>query len=405
MKSGTLFFVCIMFVVPLFGADASFPGLEMLVATSRWNVDDMAVGTNGETDLVVWASSNRLYGVRVAASGDVIDKSPLQLGGFASNPSVASDGTRFVVMWTEGPGEPGRPLSFWLSVVEPRGDPAPAVAIVANADRRSRPRIAYGAGRFAFGWRLYSEDVTTAPPPGRLSFLEVLSTGASVESFPAPFEYNAYPIEVVPTAEGAVAVSYAQVLIPSTGNCGIPPCIGLWWGPRYRELEIREGAAVPVSVSAPVAALVSGVALARTAGQSMLMWAADESVRQGADTIRRMWARDGETPDPAAAEVLFSSPGAAIESLSAAVSPSGLWLAWIDRMIDYEPRMDPTAFCEVVTAEGEKTVYPLMQNASLVDLASSRGRVVFAVYVPSAIGGRLLLERISEPARSRAVRR
>lgn len=402
MKNWMLFFAVGLLAAPLIAADGSFPGVETLVCrTASLSYPELAVASTSDTDLVIWTSLSHLYGARVSRNGELIDEVPLELSTFGFYPSAASDGEHFLVMWADGPGEIGQPLSFHSRIVGPRGEPLPETTLVSNVYRRSRPSVTYADHRFAFAW-LGSDHAESY-----VSFATIQDSALSLQTVSAPalaITGTYYRPSVIATASGAAAVTYPQVGL-STGCQTLCPATPIY-GAVYRELALEGGALVDVTSSSPFVEIRTSEfvlpVLLQTSGHSMILWTTDEYIphRLGGDTIRAM---DGAAPDIAQSEVVFSSPLGDIAALGAAADDDDLWVAWIDRRPDRVPAEPWQLFIASVGAD--VTVYPSLQNATRLAMSSSRGHVAVAAFVPSEVGGAILLESISGPTRTRAVRR
>ena len=136
-----------------------------LVTTQLNQVKAPAVAQGGDVYLVVWNDSRDregtfdIYGVRVRASdGVLLDPLGIPIGqgvGAQTSPAVASDGSRFLVVWDDARNSTTSGLDIrgaWVrgsdgGVSDPQG------FVVAAAPRdQARPRVAFGEGTYFVAW-------------------------------------------------------------------------------------------------------------------------------------------------------------------------------------------------------------------------------------------------------------
>ncbi len=107
-------------VVDLYAVRVSSAGTvrdatPLTLTTALGDQVEPAVASNGRDWLVTWndprhVSNSDIYGTRVTAAGEVLDPSGLRLSSapdFDLHPSVASDGTDYLVVWNKSPPSAG----------------------------------------------------------------------------------------------------------------------------------------------------------------------------------------------------------------------------------------------------------------------------------------------------------
>ncbi len=113
---------------------------------------------DGTSFLVVWQDSRNgntdIYGARVSGAGAVLDASGLPIAtgvGARSSPSVAHDGTNFLVVWQDSRNGNadiyGARVSATGGVLDSGG-----IAISTAANRQSSPSVAYSGTNFLVVW-------------------------------------------------------------------------------------------------------------------------------------------------------------------------------------------------------------------------------------------------------------
>lgn len=436
MKRFALVFLTLFATASLFAQ--SFPALDTLVATSPAPVNEISIASANDVDLVVWTSVQHLYGARVARSGELIDTTPLDLAPAAFHPSVASDGSRFVVIWSTGTSPS---VTIDAKVIGASGQPGSTTTLVANANGVSRSRIAFGAGKFAFPWlddTPFNEAAGTFPQ-GRISFLTIAGDDLAVRT--SPFAVGAelgtwvdfagtgtsywtyLPPTILPKSRGVSALWYDATLRGPVG-CGSVEgsCHDSFWDFALKHSElVDDGSGYVTTMTSPALYTIPSMdtyfALTQrpfsllSANESSVLWTTDDYVptRDRGDTIRRIVAADGELLQPDSGQVMFTSQIGSIRVLAAAVTERSFWIAWIDRMRDWEPPQPQRLFIEQVSATGEKSTYASLQGLASFAMASSANRLAIAAFVSDGWGGRIILETISEPepspSRTRALRR
>ncbi|SEL31132.1 hypothetical protein SAMN05444354_105186 [Stigmatella aurantiaca] len=149
---------------------------------------EAAVAFAGENFLVVWTESAGnvpvIQGARVRASDGAVLDAPLLIGGLFSfapdeTPSVASDGTNFLVAWNGWSLEGGGP-SWGVQLTRigsADGQRVPG-SNVFLAPGGLRPQAAYGNGRFFVAWHVYNQG--TNAYGARLD----AATGAVIDTSP-----------------------------------------------------------------------------------------------------------------------------------------------------------------------------------------------------------------------------
>jgi hypothetical protein len=119
-----------------------------------------SVAWNGHSFLVVWVdhrnTSADIYGARVDSNGVVLDPASIGIGTSANSdwePSVASDGNNFLVVWENGAGIFGARVSSAGSVLDPAG-----IAISVSAYEQHEPSVAWNGSNFLVVWGDWSID-------------------------------------------------------------------------------------------------------------------------------------------------------------------------------------------------------------------------------------------------------
>jgi len=175
-----------------------------------------SVASDGTDYLVVW-SDNRLgsdqdiYGARVTGSGAVLDTSGIPISTIANdqtNPSVAFDGTNYLVVWQDSRFVPYSDI--YGARVDTSGvvlDPYPSEILISDADGDQKNPFACFDGTSYFvvwedarngdGWDIYGARVDTSgvvldtsglelihQPPGRTHSYELLVPGLALASGP-----------------------------------------------------------------------------------------------------------------------------------------------------------------------------------------------------------------------------
>ncbi|MBN1204107.1 MAG: tandem-95 repeat protein [Myxococcaceae bacterium] len=134
------------------------PGL--LLSTAANPQAQPAMASNGTDYLVVWTDrrgeSWDLYGTRVSATGEVLDPAGIVIStavGSQKEPAVASDGTDYFVAWTDGRTNPdsihGARVSSAGQVLDADG-----VLLFAGAERSSLPRVASNGTGYLVAWEV-----------------------------------------------------------------------------------------------------------------------------------------------------------------------------------------------------------------------------------------------------------
>lgn len=426
----------------VFADDPSFPQVETQVVSSLAPFDEIAVASSQDVDLVLWTSGKHLYAARIGRDGTLLDGTPLDLSANAFFASAASDGSRFVVMWATGDSVNFSPLAFQAVALGAGGDAGPVTTLLTNANFWSRPRIEFGAGRFAFAW---IDDTPFNPafgtyPQGRISFVTAAANGLEVatEPFAIGAQLGAWidfsgttttywdyvPPKVVPVSGGVAAIWYDATL---TAPSGCPQITGACYGPswdydaRHSLLRNENGAFAPVLTSPSLYKLTSWELTAFASPRvpvaildsqrTQFLWTTDEYLpqRDRGDTIRVLSAVEGAVLQPGPGAVMFSSQVAAIRQLDAVTTGNALWIAWTDRMRDFEPAQPQRVFVERAADSGEKATYPSIQGVSKFAMSSSSERVAIASLLPDGFGGRIVLDTIVDPmprpSRTRPVQR
>ncbi|WP_309894624.1 Ig-like domain-containing protein [Archangium sp.] len=176
-------------------------GLDNPVSTvAFYDQASPAVAHNGTNFLVVWqdfrngGSSSDIYGARVSGAGAVLDSSGFAISnatGEQTAPSVAHDGTNFLVVWQDGRNGTndiyGARVSGTGAVLDPSGIP-----ISTGGGAKVSPSVAYGGGNFLVVWQdsrngthdIYGARVSSAGVPNDTSGI-VISNAANNQTVPA----------------------------------------------------------------------------------------------------------------------------------------------------------------------------------------------------------------------------
>jgi hypothetical protein len=132
-------------------------------ANSQWNP---SVASNGTDYFVVWHDSD-IYGARVTAAGTVLDPTGIAISTLVGYPSVASNGTDYFVVWHDGDIYGARVTAVG-TVLDPTG-----IAVSTAASDQRLPSVASnGTGyfvawedrrnQFVSGYDIYGSRVTGA---------------------------------------------------------------------------------------------------------------------------------------------------------------------------------------------------------------------------------------------------
>ena len=138
------------------------PG-AIAISTASGDQTDPAVSWNGQQYLVVWtdkrSGSNHIYGSRVRADGEVLDKQGLALSGTAGTqvfPRVASDGSCWVAVWQHGTAD--------VYSCKVTGDGAVSrtngIAVQSNINEET-PDISWNGSYYLVVWCDYTNLATT----------------------------------------------------------------------------------------------------------------------------------------------------------------------------------------------------------------------------------------------------
>jgi hypothetical protein len=126
------------------------------VSAGPGEVGDPAVASDGTDFLVVWkdsrAGGSHIYGTRVDASGNVLDAGGIMISSgpdYELSPSVAFDGTNYLVVWVDGGDYDihGARVAPSGAVLDPGG-----VVISAAAGNQVKPDVAFGGTNYLVVW-------------------------------------------------------------------------------------------------------------------------------------------------------------------------------------------------------------------------------------------------------------
>jgi hypothetical protein len=137
-------------------------------------VDWLAPGWNGRNFLLAWIQThrihppgppftpppinppNRLFGARISPHGAVLDPNPIAIANGSRNhdePSIASNGNDFMVVWSESPPIPGSSRDIYARRLRANGFVDEEATVVSAAPRNDRLPLArpFG-GDYVVGW-------------------------------------------------------------------------------------------------------------------------------------------------------------------------------------------------------------------------------------------------------------
>ena len=136
------------------------------ISPSQYYQRNPAVAFGGINYLVVWDHQMNIYAVRVDTLGSVIDGGPIAITTTydCENPSVAFDGTNYMVVWEKGMGMPfcdiyGSRVILAGEVMDPSG-----IAITSMADAQN-PSVAFDGTNYLVTWEdngIYGARVDTS---------------------------------------------------------------------------------------------------------------------------------------------------------------------------------------------------------------------------------------------------
>jgi hypothetical protein len=135
------------------------------ISTSTGSQNYPAVAfDNDSTYLVVWqddrSGTNDIYGARVTASGNVLDPPGIAISTATSRqqfPSVAADGTNFLVVWSDERGGSPSGDDIYGTLVQPNGNVvSPSGNIIADdAYWQDNPSVAFDGTNYLVVWDDY----------------------------------------------------------------------------------------------------------------------------------------------------------------------------------------------------------------------------------------------------------
>jgi hypothetical protein len=135
------------------------------ISTSTGSQNYPAVAfDNDSTYLVVWqddrSGTNDIYGARVTASGNVLDPPGIAISTATSRqqfPSVAADGTNFLVVWSDERGGSSSTDDIYGTIVEPDGSVlSPSGNVIADdANWQDNPSVAFDGTNYLVVWDDY----------------------------------------------------------------------------------------------------------------------------------------------------------------------------------------------------------------------------------------------------------
>ncbi len=148
------------------GAGAVLDTNGLAISTAAGNQSFPSVTNNGTSFLVVWHdlrngssySTYDIYGARVSATGGVLDSNGFVITNAIYNqslPALAYNGTNFLVVWQDNRG--GSHFDIYGARVSGTGSlvDAGGLAISTAANRQSSPSVAYNGTNFLVVWEDY----------------------------------------------------------------------------------------------------------------------------------------------------------------------------------------------------------------------------------------------------------
>ena len=145
----------------------ALPGFA--IATDNSTHLDPAVAFDGVNFLVVWqqlatsgATLGSIYGVRVSPDGQVIDPAPIMIADPANgafSPSVAFDGTNYLVVWSEGSGNLtagiyGTRVSKAGALLDGPADSGGTPINTSNTLSLDAPHVVFTGGEYLVVWQI-----------------------------------------------------------------------------------------------------------------------------------------------------------------------------------------------------------------------------------------------------------
>ena len=134
------------------------------ISTAPWEQYNPSVASDGTNSLVVWSDFRRggngtsdLYGARVSASGIVLDPGGIAIsvgGGYHFNPRLAFDGRNYLVVWCNYSGDE----DIYGARVDTSGRVLDGFAISTAANTQSYPSIAFNGTNYFVVWEDYRND-------------------------------------------------------------------------------------------------------------------------------------------------------------------------------------------------------------------------------------------------------
>jgi hypothetical protein len=333
----------------------------------------VAAAFDGASWLVVWSDSRNgsadVWGARFSAAGEPLDASPIPIAvapGEQSEPAVAFDGTRYLVVWEDH--RTGGDRGILGARVTPAGtvvDPVPITIAAATYHQRS-PSVAFDGTTFLVVWEVREEDQADV-------------VGARVGT-------DGKPIGAGPFAVAAAPGRQSQAVVA----CRPGTCLAAWrdgrsGGPDVYGARIAGGQVLePGGVALSRAASVQGApAVSASPSGWLVVW---NDARGGTlDVIGTRVGLDGEVLDPLG---LAISVGAGAQySAGVAFEGATFVVAWQDtRSGAFEiqgARIDPAA--GLLDADG----FPVLSRttgARVAVASDEHGRtlVAAATSVPQA---------------------
>jgi hypothetical protein len=215
--------------------------LGIAISTGAYDEYSPSVAFDGTNYLIVWYDSRSapgydIYGARVDTSGTVLDPSNIAISAAADNqesPSVAFDGTDYLVVWRDHRGGSGSSDEIYGTRVDASGtvlDP-PGIAVSTAAGDQSYPSVAFDGTNYLVVWEDYRNGVDSDIYGARVDVSGTLLDPSGIELVNQPYERR-YPA----VARGP----NSQLLIVYDGFASDPYNTDRVFGAFYPEVGVEE---------------------------------------------------------------------------------------------------------------------------------------------------------------------
>jgi hypothetical protein len=174
-------------ISPELGVDTPVVGL------TGTNTQNPAIAFNGTSYLVVWedernSSDSDIWGTRLDASGAIVDALGIEIAtapGKQRNPTVAFDGTSYVVAWEDFKVARGTEADIVAATVDPSSGAVTSLpAVAATATHETQPSLAGGGGAALLAWNA-GGDIVGAIHRGGFGAPFAIAATAALEVAPA----------------------------------------------------------------------------------------------------------------------------------------------------------------------------------------------------------------------------